>query len=446
MNTTTQGVSKGRAYYALGVLLCAYILSFIDRNVMAVLIGPIRDDFAISDFQYSLLHGFAFSMFYIALGLPIARLADRHSRKWIVTAGVVCWSLMTCLCGAARSFAALFITRVGVGVGEAALSPPAFSLLSDMFAADKLPRAIAVYSLGITLGGGLAYIIGGAAYEYFSERGPLDWPLLSGLRPWQLTFIAVGLPGFAIAGLLLLMTEPRRGGGREDANAAEGYSLGQIAAHLKIHRGAYGPLLGAMSLLSILGYGTMAWYPELLIRNFALGRAEAGGQFGLIFLIAGSAGTVLGGWAVQPLRERGYADAPVRVILFVAALWLLPACLGPLAPSARLALLAAIPIVLLLNAYFGVGVAALQLITPNRMRAQVSALLLFLTNLFGLALGPSAVAAITDFAFGDDLALRYSLMALPLLACPAAAALLATGLRPYRRALSMSEAGMESKT
>ena len=128
--TTSHSATSGQARYALAILLLAYILSFIDRNVMAVLIGPIREQFSISDFQYSLLHGFAFSMFYIVLGLPIARLADRRNRKWIITIGILCWSLMTCLCGVARSFGMLFLTRVGVGVGEAALSPSAFSMLS----------------------------------------------------------------------------------------------------------------------------------------------------------------------------------------------------------------------------------------------------------------------------------------------------------------------------
>jgi MFS family permease len=197
--------TQRQANYALLVLLLAYILSFIDRNAMAVLVGPIRADFDISDFQYSLLHGFAFSMFYIFLGLPIARLADRGSRKSIITIGVFFWSLMTCLCGVAQSFKMLFIARMGVGVGEAALSPPAYSLLSDYFSSEALPRAMAIYTLGITLGGGLAYIVGGGVYEYFLLHGSPVLPLLGELRPWQLTFIVVGLPGFLLVALLSLI-------------------------------------------------------------------------------------------------------------------------------------------------------------------------------------------------------------------------------------------------
>ena len=423
---------QGPAIYALVALLLAYILSFVDRNVMAVLIGPIREDFAISDFQYSLLHGFAFSMFYIFLGLPIARIADRGSRKWVITAGVFFWSLMTCLCGAARSFGGLFLARVGVGVGEAALSPPAYSLIADYFSEERLPRAMAVYTLGITIGGGLAYILGSAVYEYFAAREALTLPLFGEMRPWQVTFVVVGAPGFLLVLMLGLMAEPPRKG---VTASSEGYALGEIGRYLKSRWQAYLGLIMGVSLLSVLGYGTMAWYPEFLVRNHGMDRVEAGSLFGLIFIIAGSAGTLLGGFSAAPLLRRGYIDANMRLVLWIALAWLVPAALGPQLDSPEAALWAAVPIVFFLNSYFALAISALQGITPNRMRAQVSALMLFMTNLFGLALGPSAVAAITDFVFADDLALARSLTLLPMVVCPLAALLLGWGLKYYRAAL-----------
>jgi MFS family permease len=434
-----QAMHGRQAMYALLVLLLAYILSFVDRNVMAVLIGPIRADFAISDFQYSLLHGFAFSMFYIFLGLPIARLADRGNRKWVITTGVLVWSVMTCLCGFTRSFASLFLARIGVGVGEAALSPPAYSLLSDYFREESLPRAMAVYTLGITIGGGLAYIIGGAVYEYFSQHGAVELPLLRELRPWQMTFVIVGLPGLILVLLLSLMVEPPRRGVLPQSGID--YPLAEVIAQLRRHWQAYFSLTMGVSLLAVLGYGTMAWYPEFLVRSHGMSRAAAGSQFGVIFIIAGSAGTLLGGFCAAPLRARGYTDASMRLILWIALLWLPPAALGPLLGDQQLALWAAVPIVFFLNSYFALAIAALQGITPNRMRAQVSALLLFMTNLLGLALGPSAVAALTDFVFGGDMYLARSLSLLPLLVCPPAAALLAWGLSYYRAALLESAVG-----
>lgn len=426
-----------QANYALIVLLLAYILSFIDRNVMAVLIGPIREQFNISDFQYSLLHGFAFSMFYIVLGLPIARLADRRSRKWIITVGVLLWSIMTCLCGLTKSFASLFVARIGVGVGEAALSPPAYSLLADYFTPEKLPRAMAIYTLGITLGGGLAYIIGAAVYQYFEAAGGVTLPLVGHIQAWQMTFIAVGAPGLFIAGLLSLMREPDRPADKPDANPTDSLSpsLNEVAQQLKSHWRAYLGLIGSMSMLAILGYGTMAWFPEFMIRTFDADRAAVGSQFGMLFIVAGSLGTLAGGWSVKPLADRGFSDAPLRVILICALLWLVPATTGPLSSSPTLALLAAAPIIFFLNAYFGVGIAGVQLITPPRMRAQISALMLFSTNLFGLAFGPSAVALMTDFVFGDDLALRYALALLPAIVCPLAAGLAWQGMKDYRTSL-----------
>ena len=364
--------AAGTANYALVLLLLAYILSFIDRNVMAVLIGPIRADFAISDFQYSLLHGFAFSMFYIVMGLPIARLADRHSRKWIITSGLV---------------AVLFV------------------------------------------------------YAWFAQSEPVTLPLLGEMRPWQMTFIAVGAPGLLLAVLLGFLPEPaRRGGAVAVAGSAvvepSTPGLGAIFRHLRAHARGYLAPIGAASVLSILGYGTMAWYPEFLMRSFAMPRAETGSQFGLMFLIAGSLGALAGGWSVEPLRRRGYADAPLRIVLLVAALWMVPAIAGPLSSTPEQAIWWAAPIVFFLNAHFGVGVAAVQFMTPNRMRAQVSALMLFFTNLFGLAFGPSAVAMLTDFLFGNDLDLRYALALLPVLVCPLAIALVLQGLSGYRQAIS----------
>lgn len=404
---------------------------------MAVLIGPIRAQFDISDFQYSLLHGFAFSMFYIALGLPIARLADQRSRKWIITAGILLWSIMTCLCGMTKSFAGLFFARVGVGVGEAALSPPAYSLLADLFSSEKLPRAMAIYTLGITLGGGLAYIVGGAVYQHFAAAGGATLPLIGQVHAWQITFVAVGLPGLLVAGLLSLINEPDRPTADALSAAADNVnpSLGDIAQQLKDHWRAYLGLIGSMSMLAILGYGTMAWFPEFMMRTFNADRAVIGGQFGMLFIVAGSLGTLAGGWSVKPLAERGFSDAPMRVILACALLWLIPATLGPLSPSPTQALFAAAPIIFFLNAYFGVGIAGVQLITPPQMRAQISALMLFSTNLFGLAFGPSAVALITDFVFADDMALKYALALLPVIVCPLAAALVWQGMRDYRRSL-----------
>ncbi len=420
-----------QAYFALAVLLLAYINSFVDRNVMAVLIGPIRQDLNISDFQYSLLHGFAFSMFYITLGIPIARLADRGNRKWIITIGLFFWSIMACLCGVARTITTFFLARIGVGVGEASLSPAALSMLADLFPPAKLARAFAIYTLGVTVGGGLSYILGAQVYEFFDARGGAVLPLLGEVRAWQMTFIALGLPGLIIVLMMLLVKEPVR---RTDRDVVSGYdtSMKEVGRHLARHRRIYIGVIGAKSLLSIVIYGMMAWYPEYLIRIHGMERGAAGSQFGLVFIVAGSLGTLVSGWSVEPMMRRGLLDAPVRVMLIVACLVAAPAVLGPLSPTPLLAVLLACPIMFLLSGYYGPGLTALQAVTPNHMRAQVTALTLFFANLFGMALGPSLVAAITDFVFRDDMSLHYSLAVVPVVMCPLAVLLAWQALRPYR--------------
>ena len=419
--------SEPRARWALTVLLLAYILSFIDRNVMAILVGPIRRSFEITDFQYGLLHGLAFTVFYTFLGLPIGRLADRKSRRTIIGVGVLFWSIMTCACGVVRGYGGLFVARMGVGVGEAALSPPAHSMLSDLFPAKLLPRAMSIFTLGITIGGGMAYMIGGWVLGAVGDA-ELSIPLVGSLEPWQLTFILVGLPGLAIGALVWTIREPtRRGRTRAEG---EGVPVGEVLRYFRAHARLYGAILGSVSMLSVLGYGTITWYVEMLIRNFGAEASRVGPKFGWIFIIAGSVGALTGGLVAERLGGR-YADANLRVVALAALLWAAPGILGPLMPTQRGALLMAVPILFLMSSYFGPAIAALQTVTPNEMRALASALLLFSANLFGLALGPPLVGALTTHILGGDDTLHIALAGLAAVFAPMALATAVWGLPAY---------------
>ena len=439
-DASNAGLSRFQAIYVLTVLLLAYVLSFIDRTVMAVLIGPIREDFAIDDFQYSLLHGPAFTFFYVILGLPIARLADRSSRRMVIGVGVFFWSLMTCLCGFAKSFASLFVMRRGVGVGEAALSPPTHSLLADTVSPRRLPVALAVFSLGIPVGSGLAFVIGGWVYGLFSEFGSLALPGIGELRPWQLTFIVVGLPGFLIALMLLFIKEPPRSDIHQNTAAQTQIPVRDIFSYLWQRRGLYSAPFVSISLLSILGYGTMTWYLEFMVRSFGVERSVVGPQFGMLFIVAGGLGTLAGGFFVGWLTRLGYQDANFRIIVLTALAWLLPAVAGPLMPTAELALWSVTPTLFLFNFYFGGAVAGLQLVTPNRMRAQVSAGLLFVVNITGLGLGPVVIGFMTRYLFGDEAKLNYSLSLVALIVCPLAAWVAGRSLKHYRAMLDSEPA------
>ena len=426
------------ASYVLFLLLIAYILSFVDRNVLALLIEPIRSDFSITDTQFSLLHGLAFALFYTFLGLPIGRWADRGNRRNIIVIGVALWSLMTCLCGAAKSFFTLFLARVGVGVGEAALSPPAHSLLSDLFRPERLPMVFAIYSTGIILGSGFAFIIGGHIYEYFETRDAWTIPLLGALKPWQSTFIVVGFPGLLVAALLMTIREPERKGRVQEAG--ELMPLSEVLAYLWQRRGAYLSLIIGVSMLSILGYGTLAWYPEFLQRTYGVSRTQAGSQFGQLFIVAGLIGSIALAYAAGWFGRRGVSDINMRIIFVVALLEFVPAVIAPLMPTMNGALAFAAVLIALQYGYFGIAISALQLVTPNEMRAQVSAVLLFATNMLGLIVGPTVVALLTDYAFGTEESVRYSLAVVAAVFAPAAALVIWRGLPHYRELLVESEA------
>ncbi len=422
--------------YVLFVLLLAYIFSFIDRQILSLMVGPIRRDLQISDFEMSLLQGWAFALFYSVMALPIARLADRHNRRSIIAAGIALWSAMTVGCGIVRGYTGLFLMRVGVGVGEAALSPPAYSLLSDYFSPAQLGRAMAIFALGISVGGGTAYLIGGAVMHLVSEAKPLVLPLVGAIRPWQLTFLIVGLPGLLVALMMRGIREPERRGALMGADGETSQlTLAQLWRYLAERWRLYLSFPLATALLGVFSYGLMAWYPTVLIRTYGMSIAEAGTWFGLTYLVFGTAGTYSGARMAEWLDRRGYRDAHMRFVMLVAIVMTVPGVIGPLMPNAPLALVALAPTIFLKCSYYGSTSAALQIVTPNQMRAQVTALQIFFGNIIGMSVGASSIAVLTDFVFQDDAAVRYSLAWVTAVFCPAGALVLWTCLRPYVDAL-----------
>ena len=435
----------GAAVYGLALLFIAYVLSFLDRQIVALLVGPIREDFGITDFQFSLLAGAAFALLYTFAGLPIGRLADRYSRRVIVAVSVFIWSALTCACGLSKNFTQLFLARMGVGAGEAGLAPPAYSIITDSFQPQHMGYAMSFYKVGVTVGAGLALVIGGALFDYFtamaSPAGLITVPLAGEIKPWQATFIAVGAPGFVLSLLLLTMTEPTRKGvlhqpGR-DAQAS--VPLKTVMRFIWQRKRVYLALFTGSSMMAMAGYGSAAWYPEFLHRNYGLSKTEVGTIYGTIALVAGSIGVLAGPWLAEQLKKRGYADAYVRTILITAALTTVPAVTAPLAGSPLPTVLLLIPATLLGMTYLGVMAASFPPITPNQMRGQMTALYIFITNILGMALGGTVLAAFTDFVFKDDNALHLSIATANGLFYPLAVLLFWYCLPAYRK--SVEETG-----
>jgi MFS family permease len=426
--------SSRYAWYVVAVLTLANVAGWIDRQILTLLVVPIRRDLGISLTEMSYLIGLPFAIFYTFMGLPIARLADRSNRRNIIAGGIALWSIMTALCGLAGSYARLLLARIGVGVGEAALAPPAASLLADYFPRERLSTAMSVYSLGIFLGSGLAYVIGGWVVGLVSAQEVWTWPVLGALRPWQTVFIAVGLPGLLIALLMLTVREPARG-------AAPGppVSLTELFAYVRHNARSYVTLSGGFALSASVNIGIAAWLATFLIEAHGWTAARAGVVQGTLTMTVGVAGVLLGGRVADEFVRRGFVDGPLRVGVIGSAGMLVAATAYPLvgSPQAAVAWLA---VVNLFAAFpWGAASAAAAELVPRPMRAQGVALHFFVVSLVSSALGPWAVAVLAEHVFGRDSALGYALAAVNVIGMGAAILLFTTGMAAYRRTVAQRD-------
>jgi len=433
---TAAAHSTAYPWLVVAILMVAYVLSFVDRQILNLLVGPIRRDLGISDTQMSLLMGFSFAIFYTILGIPLGRLADRWNRRGLIAAGVVVWSVMTSLCGLARSYWQLFLLRIGVGVGEATLSPAAYSMIADYFPPERRATAISVYSMGIYLGSGIAFLLGGLVIQFAVAQGTVTLPLVGDIRPWQLVFFVLGGSGIVFSLAFLLVREPPRQGVGESGSLVP---LRAVVAYLWRNRRTVLCHNVGFAMIAFCSYGIGAWVPSFFIRTFNWKAGEVGIIYGLIVAVFGCLGILFGGWLTDRWLRQGLPDAALRVGLCASG----AAIAGNaflLADSGTLAAFLLAPSVFALGMPFGAAPAAILAIVPNPMRGQTAAIYLFIVNLIGLGVGPTAVALVTDHVFADDLALRWSMLIVGTVANLAAIALLAAGLKPYRETVLRARA------
>jgi MFS family permease len=421
------------AWRALPILILLSALSLLDRQVLTLMVGPIKRDLGLSDFQIGLLQGLVFSVFYGIASLPIGWAVDRYARRPIIWLGVTLWGAAAASCGLAQSFAQLLVSRLGVGVGEASLSPAAYSMLADLFRPASLALALSVFLVGSTLGNGLAVGLGGAVVSFAEANPALVLPVIGRVASWQFVFLITGLPGLVLGALIFFVREPQRHDRLHLARPAFRETLRFMAAR----RGFFATHFIGFGLLSVVGWGFTSWLPAYMNRAFGWTIAELSLPLALILGIGGTLGTLSWGWLVDRLFGRGRTDAHmlvyVGIALGMAALgvaafqvhnpWLFLALATPIASSMTLGATAA---------------AALQIVSPNEMRGQVSAMFLLVSNGLGLGLGPTLVGALTDFAFHGDARLGASISVLFAVFAPAAALVLFLGLKPMREAVALA--------
>lgn len=398
--------SSTYAWYVLLVLLAAYVLNFVDRQLLAVAASAIKHELGISDTQLGFLLGPAFGLFYTFAGVPIARLADRTSRRNVMAVGLTLWSLMTAATGLAQHFAQIAACRFAVGVGEAAGTPPAHSLISDYFPPERRATALSIYANGIYLGVGFGFIGGGLLLDQVG---------------WHAAFLLAGLLGLPLA-LLLRTTvrEPRRGAAEPGPVDTELPRLGLVLRILFARRSFVLLTLGAC-FQSIAGYAVLSWAPIFLMRVHAMSATEMGLTFGTVAALTGAAGATLGGRLADRLGrrdERWYVWLPALISL-LAAPFAIPFYL---AENRTLALASFGTYYLINNIYVGPLWSVAQNLVKVRMRATASAVMLAILNVAGLVVGPQLVGVLNDALaprYGDD-AVRYSLLAMAALGAGAA--------------------------
>lgn len=423
-----------KAWYAVSVFAVALMFLFLDRGIITLMVEPIKADLDLSDFEMSLLLGLSLVVFNAFLAVPASRFVDIWPRNIIITAGIAVWSAMTAFCGLAQTFLQLFICRIGVGVGELVHGPATYSMMADLFPRERLPRAIAVLQIGFIAGVGISLLLGAFVIQLLLGIDNVRIPGTNFVvRNWQLVFVIVGLPGLLVAGLMMTVAEPPRRG--RLVKIEKPMPLRTVLKYLVEHWRVYAPQFIGLGIAATEVYGTRAWHPVFFQRTYGWSAPQTGMVLGTALIIAAPFGL----WGATWLTERFAKtrdDANLRVVAICYSMSPIFAIGGPLMPDPWLAVVCSA-----LGFLVGIGGAvpqnaALQSVTPNEMRGQVTALYLFVFSVIGIGIGPTFIALFTDFLFADELMLRYSLALSATIMLPASAVIMWLGVKPYGQAIA----------
>lgn len=397
------------AWTMVALLTVAYILSFVDRSILGLLIEPIKADLNLSDAQISLVMGPAFGLLYALSGLPLGYFADRKRRTWLVSAGIALWSLATALSGLARDFWHLFAARMGVGVGEAVLSPCAMSMIGDSYPPERRGKPVAVYNAALALGSGIASLVGAGVLIWAKTSEGLVLPLVGMLRPWQFAFFAVALPGFLLALFFLFMREPPRQPNTEKATSVGGFTT--TLAYVWRRRGAFLGTIALVAVMTCTAY-SHGFLPSVFVRSYGWEAKDYALYNAAITLALGPATVASVGILADRWRKAGIADAPLRILIGAFLVMVPAAILLPIMPTAGLALVMVAVTTMAIGAITAAGIIALLDIIPANVRGQIVALYYMTISIAGLGLGPTTVGFLSTKAFGET-HLNWAVAAVP---------------------------------
>jgi MFS family permease len=424
----------GASAYAIAVLMLVGLIVFLDRQILTLLVPPVRQDLHITDSGMAALQGIAFVALYSVAGLPLGWLVDRVSRRNLLLAGLLFWSAMTVACGLATSFAGLFAARLGLGIGAAIYDPAVFSMVADYVSPARRGRAMAAITVGLGLGVGASLIIGGLVIDLIRDKYAIMLPLYGTLTSWHLVFLVVGLPGFLVGLLLLTVAEPVR---REAMVARIGPLPAAISislpGHLRAHGLTFGLTYAAYAGIAFAAYASTIWVPTFLMRSYGATAAQAGYSFGAVISVCTIFGPIAGGVLADRWVRLGMLDGRFRVNLLAIPIFVVGMIAGCGAPNMTLSLAGLSLTIVAGGLALGTAFSAIQELVPNQLRGQAIALYSLTVNLIGLGLGPAAVAAATDHIFHNDAQLARSLILTCLPALVLSGALTLFGLAPYRR-------------
>ena len=405
--------SSQQAWYGVVILTLAYILSFLDRQLLSLVVTDVKSDLDLTDSQVSIILGFAFALFYTTMGIPIGRLADKKSRRTIIGIVITFWCFMTAATGIVKTYAQLFIARIGVGVGEATLSPSALSIISDYFPKEKRGTAMGFFNMGVSVGSGIALILGGQIVAYFADFPPIILPLVGQIYEWQALFIFIGIPGLLVALLMSTIKEPSRKGKmtlvNESGSSSEEISIKDTIRFIYQRKEAYGWLFLSMACSVLIGYAFLSWLPTMYIRSYNIGIPTITLWLGIAFLIGGPFGATMSGWLGDKLYKKYNNSSHVMLFAYSMIILTVAAVLVPLMPSYQTATLMFIPQIVTAAGQTALAPVAMINITPNQLRGQVIAVYFFVISMTGYTLGPTSVALITDFIFKDESLIMYSM-------------------------------------